>query len=197
MNGKALPVNNGFPVRIIVPGVAGARSVKWLDRITVQLEESKNFYQTRDYKVLPPDAVDKKSANKYWDITPAIQEMPVNSVIAVPKSGETAKLSPDGAIEIKGYALPSGNGGPVAQVEVSVDDGETWMDAEIVEGVDGRSKWAWVLWKAAVKLEKGGGRRIYSRATDVAGQTQCARPQWNLRGVCYNGYGESRDITVA
>lgn len=197
MNGEPLPVNNGFPVRVIVPGIAGARSVKWLDRITVQSEESKNFYQTHDYKVLPPDAVDKESASKYWGVTPAIQEMPVNSVIAVPQSGETTKLSPQGTTEIRGYALPSGDGGPVAKVEVSVDDGKTWADAEIVDGLEGRSRWAWVLWKATVKLEKGGGIRIFSRATDVAGQTQCAQPQWNLRGVCYNGYGESRDISVA
>ncbi|KAA6406534.1 MAG: sulfite oxidase [Lasallia pustulata] len=197
MNGKTLPVNNGYPVRMVVPGIAGARSVKWLDRITVQLEESKNFYQTHDYKVLPPDAVDKESASKYWDVTPAVQEMPVNSVIAVPQSGKTATLSPNGTIEVRGYALPSGNGGPVAKVEVSVDDGKTWVGAEIVNGLEARSKWAWVLWKATVKLERGEERRIFSRATDVAGQTQCAQPQWNFRGVCYNGYGESRDITVA
>ena len=196
MNGKTLSVNHGYPVRVVAPGIAGARSVKWLDRVTAQLEESKNFYQTHDYKILPPDATDQESASKYWGITPAIQEMPVNSAIAVPQSGETVRLSPKGTTEIKGYALPSGDGGPVAKVEVSVDDGETWVDAEIVDGPEGRSKWAWVLWKATVKLERGGRRRFLSRATDVVGQTQCAQPQWNLRGVCYNGYGESRDVTV-
>ncbi len=43
MNGKPLPVNHGYPVRIIVPGVSGCRSVKWLDRITVQSEGVNKF----------------------------------------------------------------------------------------------------------------------------------------------------------
>ena len=45
MNGKPLSPNHGAPVRVITPGIAGARSVKWLDRITVQMSESENFYQ--------------------------------------------------------------------------------------------------------------------------------------------------------
>ena len=77
MNGQELPVNNGFPVRAVVPGIAGARSVKWLDRITVSDRESSNHYQHYDYKILPPDAVDKESAQKYWDKVPAMQDMQV------------------------------------------------------------------------------------------------------------------------
>lgn len=106
MNNQPLPVNHGFPVRIIVPGVSGCRSVKWLDRITIQSEESKNLYQRYDYKRLPPEATDKETAKKFWDTTPALQDMPVNSVIAGPRCGETIKLSPSGTVEVKGYALP-------------------------------------------------------------------------------------------
>jgi sulfite oxidase len=65
MNGSALPSDHGGPVRVVVPGVAGARSVKWLGRTTVQDAESQNFYQRHDYKVLPPDAIDKDAAEKY------------------------------------------------------------------------------------------------------------------------------------
>ena len=67
MNGKPLDAEHGAPVRVIVPGVAGARSVKWVSRITVQEEDSKNFYQQHDYKILPPEATDKQSAEKFWD----------------------------------------------------------------------------------------------------------------------------------
>lgn len=65
MNGAPLPVKHGYPVRIIVPGVSGCRSVKWLDRITVQSEESTSLYQRYDYKILPPEATDKEAAKKY------------------------------------------------------------------------------------------------------------------------------------
>ena len=193
MNGKPLTPEHGFPVRVIVPGIAGARSVKWLDRITVQTEESPNHYQTHDYKILPPDAIDAKTAQKYWDTTPAIQDMPINSVIAKPESGEKVALLKDGTVTVEGYALPQGDQGPVVRLEVSTDDGQSWTDAELHEGKG--QKWSWVLWRANVRLERG-KRRLLSRATDKMGNVQENCPEWNLRGVCYNGYGESRDVEV-
>ncbi|KAI9880875.1 MAG: hypothetical protein M1830_010470 [Pleopsidium flavum] len=185
MNGRSLPFNHGFPIRIVAPGIAGARSVKWLDRITVQANESKNFYQHYDYKILPPEVTNKEAAEKYWDMIPAIQDMPVNSVIAVPQSGET--LSSSSQIVVEGYALPQGDQGPVRKVEVSTDDGQSWKNARIIDENGDRAKWCWTLWKAMVTLEKGEERRILSRATDAGGNVQCACPQWNLRGVAYNG----------
>ena len=196
MNGKTLPANHGYPVRVIVPGVAGARSVKWLDRITVQEEESSNHYQLYDYKVLPPQATDQKTAKEYWHITPSLLDMPCNSVIAEPQSEETVTASRNGEIDMKGYALPYGDQGPVTKVEVSTDNGESWVDAEISSQSKRGGKWSWVLWKATVKIERGKGRRVLSRAIDSGGNTQDPNPQWNLRGCVYNGYGESRNLTV-
>lgn len=196
MNGKPLSYKHGYPVRIVAPGIAGARSVKWLDRITVQLEESRNYYQQHDYKILPPEATDWETAEKYWALAPAVQDMPVNSVIAIPQNGRVVKLSSEGTTEVRGYALPQGDQGPVQRVEISVDDGRTWTDAEIIDGKEGRGKWCWVLWRAVVRLQKGRPRRIISRATDAGGNIQSANPQWNLRGVNYNGYGEARELTV-
>ena len=76
MNGKPLTAKHGFPVRVIVPGVSGCRSVKWLDRITVQSQESTNLYQRYDYKILPPEATDKEMAKKYWDLYVCSNLMP-------------------------------------------------------------------------------------------------------------------------
>ena len=196
MNGKPLPARHGYPVRIIVPGVSGCRSVKWLDRITVQSEESTNLYQRYDYKRLPPEVTDPETAQKYWDITPALQDMPVNSVIAVPETGQTVTVSPTGTIGIKGYAVPQADQGPVVHVEVSTDDGRSWQKAVITAGGERGSKWAWSLWEATVRLEKGEGRRLLSRATDHGGNVQNACPEWNLRGVGYDGYGEVRNLKV-
>lgn len=216
MNDKPLPVNHGFPVRMIVPGVSGCRSVKWVDEITVQSEESKSIYQRYDYKRLPPEATNKEIAKQYWDITPALQDMPINSVIAEPLNGDTIRLPPSGMIEIKGYALPQGDQGPVVKVEISIDEGQTWETAKILSGNDIKAKWCWALWKATVRLQKGKKRRILSRATDKGGNVQNGEPvrstlhphlskssgksndrqEWNLRGVGYDGYGESRDLDV-
>ena len=125
MNDEPLSVAHGYPVRVITPGIAGARSVKWLDRITVQLKESKNHYMQHDYKVLPEEVVDMELANKFWDMVPPVQEMPVNSIIGVPQTGSLVQSNADGTVTVQGYALPSGNSGPVTRVEVSGDRGKT------------------------------------------------------------------------
>ncbi len=197
MNGQTLPPQNGYPVRLIAPGVYGCRSVKWLDRITVQEAESCNFYQQRDYKILPPEAVDDASAAQYWSITPALTEVLINSVIATPKDGETVTLSPEGTIEVKGYAVPQGAQGPVVRVEVSVDDGQTWTDAELIGLPPSKGKWCWALWKASVAVERGSSVSLYSRATDMGGNTQPRVSQWNLRGMGYNGYGSAIGVKVS
>ena len=176
MNGKPLTARHGYPVRMIVPGVAGCRSVKWLDRITIQSEESTNLYQRYDYKKLPPEATDTEAAKKYWDVTPALQDMPVNSVIAKPRDHDTIRLSPVGTIEVKGYALPLGDQGPVVKIEVSIDDGQTWTEAEISPTSQKGSKWSWVLWRARIETEKGQNRRIISRAMDAGGNVQNDNP---------------------
>lgn len=178
MNDEALPPNHGAPVRVVTPGIAGARSVKWLDRITVQMDESSNYYQQHDYKILPPEADSKENAEKWWAKMPAIQDMPVNSVIGVPKIDAKVERDGDGRIEVKGYALPSGADGPISKVEVSVDGGENWVNAELFGDYEKTEKdvdlkWAWCLWTAKVQVEKGSNKTILSRATDSAGNTQC------------------------
>ncbi|KAK6072187.1 sulfite oxidase [Seiridium cupressi] len=192
-NSKPLSPKHGAPIRVIVPGVAGARSVKWLDRITVQEQESTNHYHKHDYKILPEEAKNAKEAEKYWDKVPPLQDMPINSVIISPQPDETVIVDTDGTIEVSGYAVPGGADGPVVKVEVSTDVEGPWTEA----GLQGeQSKWSWVIWKARIEVEKGTGKKLFSRAIDKGGNQQTASPVWNLRGVRYNGYGESNNITM-
>jgi sulfite oxidase len=165
----------------------------------VQREECANYYQQHDYKILPPQATDKESAEAWWGRVPAIMDIPVNSVIGVPAADSTVHTDSDGCIEVKGYALPSGADGPVVKVEVSGDGEETWTEAEILEPTDvgdAELKWAWSLWVARIRVEKGRGRALVSRATDSKGNTQARCPEWNYRGVAYNGYGEVAGLEV-
>lgn len=197
MNGRALPHRHGYPVRAIVPGVLGARSVKWLDRITVAEEESENFYQQRDYKVLPLQVTDMEVAKRFWAQTPSMLEMPVNACVAVPKAESTVMLPASGLVEVRGYAVPQGHYGPVVRVQVSGDEGLSWVDAEIDSGGEYASKWSWVLFKCKVRMSPGVGKAIYAKATDAGGNTQKeARSTWNVRGVGYNGFEAVVDLTV-
>lgn len=197
MNGKPLPARHGFPVRSVVPGVLGARSVKWLDRISISDKESPCFYQQHDYKVLPPEAVDAATAEKYWVLCPSMLEMPINSCVAYPTSESTITLPSSGMVEVLGYAVPQGHHGPVIRVQVSGDEGKTWVDAHLEDGGETGSRWTWVLWNASVKMERGKGKKIFAKATDGGGNSQTQeRSTWNLRGVGYNGYEAAFDLTV-
>ncbi len=117
MNHTPLEPAHGFPLRVVVPGVIGARSVKWLERIVIRDHESDNFYQARDYKVLPPEATSETKAD-YLKKTPALLEFPLNSVICSPAEGDELSLTDD-AIIVKGYAVGM-NGIRIESIQVAL-----------------------------------------------------------------------------
>lgn len=204
MNGAPLSAEHGAPVRALVPGVAGARSVKWLNGVTVQKADCSNFYMTHDYKILPPEADTVERAKSWWGRVEPMMGMPINSVVGVPKSGSTVVLDSDGKVEVRGYAVPAGADGPVRKVEVSGDDGRNWVDAELdfgehdVASEEGRkkAKWSWCLWRARVRVDKGEGRKVVCRAFDWGANAQTEHGVWNLRGVGYNAWGLAKDLRV-
>lgn len=154
MNGERLSVEHGFPVRVITPGIAGARAMKWVDSSIVQRDESENHYMQFDYKVLPEEAVDAKSAKSFWEKVKPVIEMPVNSVVAAPANESTVTVDGEGFAHVCGYALPSGDDGPVLKVDVSGDGGDSWGEAMLLSHPS-ESKWCWKLWEAKVKLQTG------------------------------------------
>jgi sulfite oxidase len=179
MNGAPLPPTHGAPLRVVVPGYIGARSVKWLSRITLQETPSDNYFQTRAYRLFPasvgPDSVD-------WETGMMLGESPVNSVICSPVSGERL---PAGQVNVRGWAL-AGGGREIARVEVSADGGGTWTTAE--RGYC-ESGWTWCFWGVPLNLPPG-EHEILCRAFDAAAQTQPAHPSqvWNFKGYANNAW---------
>ena len=173
LGGEPLEPSHGAPLRLVVPGYAGVRSVKWLRRITVQSTPSDNFHQQKDYKLFPPSrrvgAVGGSSG-----IT--IDEMPLNSAICEPAAGA---LVPAGRIRIAGWAIAGER--HVARVDVSIDGGESFIQA-IVEERDG-APFTWTFWHAYAEMAPG-EYELVVRAVDSSGQSQPERPEsvWNCRG---------------
>ncbi|KAG2183871.1 hypothetical protein INT44_008882 [Umbelopsis vinacea] len=182
MNGKALTRDHGYPIRVVVPGYIGARSVKYLKTITIQNHESDAYFQQRDYKILPSNIESEEQACKVWCNFPAIGEYNVQSYVCEPADGLSCKPGP---CNVRGYAL-SGGGRSIQRVDVSADDGRTWVTADLYQPCSGGTKmWAWCLWTAQLHATN---KRILSRAVDSAGNVQQEYPIWNYRGVMNNSW---------
>ena len=192
MNGEPMPKDHGFPLRAVVPGVVGSRSVKWLTRIRVSDEESTSFWQRKDYKALGP-ATDW--ANPDLEHARSIQEMPVQAAVLrpLPRGGADAAVV-DGTrpVAVEGYAW-SGGGRGIARVDVSADGGATWQEAELRDESgqrDGRH-WAWVLWRTNISVPEGAtSTELVARAVDSSLNVQPERvgPQWSARGLLNNAW---------
>ncbi|EAR51057.1 molybdopterin oxidoreductase [Oceanicola granulosus HTCC2516] len=172
LNGEDLDPAHGAPMRIIVPGYAGARSAKWLLEIDVRDAPSDSPVQARDYKLFPP-SVARQDAN--WDEGVTIEQMPVTSAICLPRPDEPI---PPGRTTVKGYAMAYGR--KVARVDVSTDGGRSWRQAGLMSE---RTTAAWTLWALDVDLPAG-RHELVVKAVDEAGQSQpeCLEGIWNFAG---------------
>jgi len=194
MNGAPLTRDHGYPLRVVVPGVAGCRSVKWVTKIIVSNEESKSFWQQNDYKTFSPN-VDWDNVD--WESSPAIQNMPVTSAISEPAHGTTfTRDQSEMTVPVKGYAW-SGGGNGIIRVDVSTDGGKTWQDATLRKVPQESSRsWAWTLWEcqAIVPKDHTGPLEIVAKATDESCNTQPENADaiWNLRGVACNAWPRVR-----
>ncbi|NNE00897.1 MAG: molybdopterin-dependent oxidoreductase [Pirellulaceae bacterium] len=176
MNGAALTPDHGYPLRTIVPGYIGARSVKWLGKIVVSDRPSPNHYVATAYKIVrATDPID-------WSESGPIYRFPINAAIATP----AAKTSvPAGMLAVTGYALPSGRpGAKLTKVLVSADDGDTWTTAKLT-GQDVR--YCWQLWKASVRVTTQ-TTRLLVKAQDSAGGFMPGRVPWNAKGYLQNSW---------
>ena len=162
MNGEPLAPVHGAPLRAVVPGYIGARSVKWLERIELRAEPSDGYYQAVAYRL--------------FDIP--LGEVALNGDIL-------SATAIDGRIELEGYAFAGGER-KVSRVEVSADGGERWTVAELL---DDQGPWAWRHWRAALELPAG-RYEVVARAWDSAGATQPenAASVWNPKGYANSAW---------
>ncbi|TXG54868.1 hypothetical protein EZV62_020124 [Acer yangbiense] len=181
---KLLNRDHGYPLRGIVPGVIGARSVKWLEAINIIAEECQGFFMQKDYKMFPP-SVNWDNIN--WTTRRPLMDFPVQCVIC---SLEDMNVIKPGKVKISGYAV-SGGGRGIERVDVSIDGGKNWVEASRYQkmGVPyvaddiSSDKWAWVLFEVMVDIPQS--TQIVAKAVDTAANVQPENVEtiWNLRGV--------------
>jgi sulfite oxidase len=169
MNGAPLTHVHGAPVRVVVPGYIGARSVKWLRRIELRADPSPNHFQQASYRLVPPGSQDPATGLM-------LEEFPVNAAICAPADGERV---PAGPVTVEGWAIGGGSR-PLARVDVSADGGTTWRSADLGEDL---GPWAWRWWRVELELPAG-EHELVARAWDASAAVQPERsgPLWNLKG---------------
>ena len=208
MNGEMLRPDHGKPLRAVIPGQIGGRSVKWLTKLIVTAAPSDNWYHIYDNRVLPTMVDPEQSANDpttWADERYAIYDLNVNSATVYPAHEERVSLSNGPAdYTVKGYAY-SGGGRRVTRVEVSLDRGRRWRLAEIEYPEDryreadrylygGRidmswreSCFCWCQWSLVLPvLDMGSANDIVVRAMDESMSVQPKDLYWSVLGMMNN-----------
>jgi sulfane dehydrogenase subunit SoxC len=173
VNGRPLPPQHGYPLRLVVPGWYGMASVKWLRRITVLAEPFGGYQQTGSYLI---HASEDDPGVPVTRIEPRSLLQPPG----IPEFESRSRFLGPGSHVLRGRAW-SGRA-PIARVEVSSDGGRSWRDAALGER---RSRWAWVGWSLPWEATPG-EHELCSRATDEAGNTQPLERPWNTGGYANN-----------
>lgn len=169
IDGEPLTKVHGGPIRLIVPGHYAMKSVKWLVRVEAVTEPFRGYFVEK-YRYYS-DSTEPQGA--------PVADVAVRSVIAAPLDGEVVSAD---ALVIRGSAWSGSSA--VSSVEVSVDGGETWHEADLVRRETG-GRWGPVRW--AFTAEPGAGRlEIMARATDESGASQPLEPRWNFNGYANN-----------
>jgi len=199
MNGKPLPPDHGYPIRMVCPGMAGARSVKWLRRIVVSKEESESWYHYHDNRLFPPEVDFSNFEGGDWAKKQdyLIYDMNVNSVITCPSHYEwldmSKALNPGTKFVAKGYAY-SGGGKRITRVDVTIDGGVQWLPCKFhypdqVDTKVGKKVWSWCFWECEIPMhDLLRASSIAVRAHDEAFNTQPEHFTWNLLGLMNNSW---------
>jgi sulfite dehydrogenase (cytochrome) subunit A len=177
MNGKDLPILNGLPVRLVVPGWYGTYWVKHVNMITVLDHPLDNFWMKTAYRIPDNDCACVAPGTTPASTVP-INRLNVRSFITNLADG--AKVKAGKRTHLRGMAFDGGAG--IRSVEVSTDDGKSWKAAKL--GPD-LGKYAFRPWTADVVVERG-AHALKVRATNNAGKGQPIEPAWNPTGYMRN-----------
>jgi sulfite dehydrogenase (cytochrome) subunit A len=178
MNGADLPMLNGFPARLVVPGWYATYWVKHLAEIQVIDHVFEKFWMKPAYRI-PDNACGCVEPGRPPARTVPITRMTVRSFIVVPESG--ARVVAGRPAALKGIAFDAGHG--IREVQISDDGGVSWRRAQL--GPD-LGRYSFREWTAAWTPPGSGAHRVLVRAVNGIGESQGYEPLWNPAGYLRN-----------
>ncbi len=187
MNGQQLPMLNGFPIRLVVPGWYSTYWIKALDRIEVLDGADDNFWMAKAYQIPATSRASVSPADKGFPTVP-ISKMVPRSFIT---NRRTPALAANAPLKLRGIAFGGASG--VARVELTRDGGKSWTAASLDRDEGQYSFRAWSIDLGALPR---GDHVIGVRCTAVDEATQVADPIWNGGGYMYNPI-ETISVAVA
>jgi DMSO/TMAO reductase YedYZ molybdopterin-dependent catalytic subunit len=174
MNGRPLLPQHGFPLRLVVPGWYGMTHVKWLARITVVAEPFTGYQQAQAYRL-------KRNEDDPGEPVTRIVPRALMAPPGIASFPERERMLDAGPTMLEGRAWSGW--APVETVEVSLDGGASWADAELDPP---GQRWAWRGWRFAWEATPG-DHVLCCRARDGAGNAQPDEADWNVGGYSNNG----------
>ena len=178
MNGEALPLLNGYPLKLVVPGWFATYWVGMLSDITVHTEPFDGFWMKKAYLVPKGVPNGNESPDSIATSVEPISVMDVRSLFVSPEPNQTVPLNEE--TDVQGVAFDGGFG--ITKVELSTDSGKTWQSAKL--GPD-LGKYSWRRWHYKFSPPDKGDYKLYVKATNAKGETQPMR-QWNHSGYMRN-----------
>lgn len=178
MNGDPLPLLNGYPLKLVVPGWYATYWVGMLSNIEVHTKPFDGFWMKNAYLV--PKGVsngDESPDSIATDLEP-ISVMDVRSIFVSPEPNTVIKAGVQA--DIQGLAFDGGFG--IAKVELSQDGGKTWSPAKLDPDL---GKYSWRRWRYHFTPAEKGSFKLLVKATNVRGETQPMH-QWNHSGYMRN-----------
>jgi DMSO/TMAO reductase YedYZ molybdopterin-dependent catalytic subunit len=181
MNGEPLPMLNGFPVRLVVPGYFATYWMKCVSLIRVLDKPDENFWMKTAYRIpdTPRGTTTPADVSAGTVKTIPINRMPVRSFLISP--GGTSKIPAGMTANLKGIAF-SGYA-RINRVEISTDTLKSWQAARLGED---HGPYSFRTWQFAWKAAAPGRYTIAVRAFDEKGNTQLDEPVWNAGGYLWN-----------
>ena len=178
MNGAPLPVLNGYPVRLVVPGWYATYWVKMLDDIEVIGKVDENFWMKPAYRIPDNPCACMEPGQKGVNMVP-INRMDVRSFITSLADG--TRVKGDRSHEVKGIAFDGGFG--IARVLLSTDGGMTWAGTKLGKNY---GKYSFREWHAAFTPKTGKHYELVCIAVNTIGESQRFTPRWNPSGYMRN-----------